>query len=210
VSVSSTWMPQVPTTLVTSCIESLNIIIYSLWLEFKRWSFKKENYLKNVMSNPSSIPNPPSLVEYKNYKFLIFDAPTEQNIDLYLQEFKRYKVRHIARACEPSYETNKLSKEGIEVHELSFPDGGTPNEQIIISWLNLCKVAFKKEEETVGVHCVAGLGRAPLLVAIALIEMGLDYEEAVDLIRQKRRGAINAKQLKFLKSYVPHKKCTII
>lgn len=34
------------------------------------------------------------------------------------------------------------------------------------------------------VHCVAGLGRAPVMVAIALIELGMKYEEAVETIRE--------------------------
>ncbi|VVC95219.1 unnamed protein product [Leptidea sinapis] len=55
----------------------------------------------------------------------------------------------------------------------------------------------------VAVHCVAGLGRAPVMVAIALIELGMKYEEAVETIRDQRRGAINAKQLSYLERYRP-------
>lgn len=45
---------------------------------------------------------------------------------------------------------------------------------------------------------MAGLGRAPVLVAIAMIEQGMEPLDAVQAIRAKRRGAINARQLHYL------------
>ncbi|KAL8220302.1 UNVERIFIED_CONTAM: Protein tyrosine phosphatase type IVA 2 [Gekko kuhli] len=45
--------------------------------------------------------------------------------------------------------------------------------------------------------------RAPVLVALALIECGMKYEDAVQFIRQKRRGAFNSKQLLYLEKYRP-------
>jgi protein tyrosine phosphatase type 4A len=56
----------------------------------------------------------------------------------------------------------------------------------------------------VSVHCVAGLGRAPVLVAIALIEFcGMEPVDAVVYIRERRRGAINLKQFQYLEAYKP-------
>jgi protein tyrosine phosphatase type 4A len=54
------------------------------------------------------------------------------------------------------------------------------------------------------VHCVAGLGRAPALVAIALIEL-LDMQplDAVEYIRRKRRGSFNKPQIAYLDTYKP-------
>ncbi len=54
--------------------------------------------------------------------------------------------------------------------------------------------------------------RAPVLVAIALIEYGLDPISAVTFIRERRRGAINAVQLNYLTDYKPirKKKCVIM
>jgi protein-tyrosine phosphatase len=57
-------------------------------------------------------------------------------------------------------------------------------------------------EKAIAVHCVAGLGRAPVLVAIALIEYAhYDPVEAVSFIRKIRRGSINEKQLQYLEQY---------
>ncbi len=50
---------------------------------------------------------------------------------------------------------------------------------------------MKENEPKIGVHCVAGLGRAPLLVALALIYKGCPKFDAIELIRKKRPGALN-------------------
>lgn len=151
----------------------------------------------------SALPNPPSVIEYKTWRFFLCDAPNDANLDIYLQEFVKNGVKRVIRACAPSYSTEKLAALGISVHELPFPDGGSPSAEIVEQWLALCKETFDKKEpqDSIGVHCVAGLGRAPVLVSIALLERGLNFEETVELIRAKRRGAINQKQLKFLREY---------
>jgi len=130
------------------------------------------------------------------------DAPNDANLDIYLQEFVHNNVKHVVRACSPSYSVEKLEQQGISVHEMPFADGGAPPKETVERWLHLCHNAFKKDTaDTIGVHCVAGLGRAPVLVSIALLERGLKFEDTVELIRAKRRGAINQKQLKFLREY---------
>lgn len=55
-----------------------------------------------------------------------------------------------------------------------------PNVKLVI----VSSRAQNKPEAAVAVHCVAGLGRAPVMVAIALIELGMKYEEAVETIRE--------------------------
>ena len=44
----------------------------------------------------------------------------------------------------------------------------------------------KSEPERIGVHCVAGLGRAPMMVALGLVAHGLEATEAIDLIKNNR------------------------
>lgn len=73
-------------------------------------------------------------------------------------------------------------------------------------WLSLVEKTKKEAENnptkpiTIAVHCVAGLGRAPVLVAIALIEMGMKPLDSIEHIRAKRRGAFNKPQIAYLVS----------
>lgn len=66
--------------------------------------------------------------------------------------------------------------------EMEYDDGGAPPPEIIHKWLDVVRTTFQHAPDssgpngsdgpTIAVHCVAGLGRAPVLVAIALIEYG--------------------------------------
>ena len=58
------------------------------------------------------------------------------------------------------------------------------------------------------VRCIAGLGRVPVLVTLAVTEGGLKYEDAVQFIRQKWLGAFNSKLLLYLEKYGPKMRCT--
>lgn len=107
----------------------------------------------------------------------------------------------LVRTCELTYSEAVLHTAGISTHEMAFPDGDPPPERILERWLHLVESA-RASEKTIAVHCVAGLGRAPVLVAIALIELAnFDVLDAVDYIRSQRKGAINRKQLQYLRAY---------
>ncbi|CAE7833146.1 unnamed protein product [Symbiodinium sp. KB8] len=132
------------------------------------------------------VANPSSLIEYHHLRFLIIDAPTDANISAYVDEVKRNNVVTVVRACEPTYDPAPFTAAGIAEVKASLAKGR------------------KDPKATIAVHCVAGLGRAPVLVAVALVEEGLQPLEAVELIRSKRRGAINQSQLKYLQhEYTP-------
>lgn len=89
------------------------------------------------------------------------------------------------RVCEPSYKIDELTAENIEVFDLGYDDGTFPPNKIVEEWFKVLRNQFTDNPECcVAVHCVAGLGRAPVMVALALIELGLKYEEAVELIRE--------------------------
>lgn len=161
----------------------------------------------------------PSVIEYDNMRFLITDRPTDANMPKYIEELKKHHVKDVVRVCEPTYDKEQLEKHDIHIKDLEFDDGSAPSKEICDNWFELLRSRFfdhdRDRDCCVAVHCVAGLGRAPVLVAIALMERGMKYEDAVASIRQKRRGAINARQLEYLQKYRPKqrlkmkKKCII-
>jgi protein tyrosine phosphatase type 4A len=145
----------------------------------------------------------PSLIEYKGAKFLITDAPTDNNLPAYIQEFKKHDVKTIVRTCDPSYSSATVAKEGINVIELPFPDGAGPPDNVVAQWLAIVRKTFKNNDNphAIAVHCVAGLGRAPVLVAIALIELGMPPLDSITYIRDRRAKALNVKQINYLENY---------
>lgn len=153
------------------------------------------------------------------------DAPRQNNLHLYIKVCRKHHVTDVVRVCEATYPASGLESAGISLHELPYPDGHSPPKEVLDTWLKLVDEKFVKSPPSlaadsvptshsgslaavsdcppcIAVHCVAGLGRAPVLVAIALIEFaGMNYSEAVTLIRKHRRGAINGAQLNWLERY---------
>lgn len=146
--------------------------------------------------------NVPSMVESADGKLrcLIMDCPRDDNLDSYIDWMKRMNVSDLVHTCEPVYDISRIEMVGISCHGLIFGDGQNPPDEVIDAWMDIITRAVKNKT-TVAVHCVAGLGRAPVLVAIALIERGMDQLEAISYVREKRKGAINKKQLSYLRSY---------
>ena len=154
-----------------------------------------------------TIGTKPTLLEVKSMKFLIMDAPRQGNLHLYIKEMRKHSVTDVVRVCEPTYQGAELQTAGIGVHGMEYADGHSPPTEVIDEWLRLVEKTFFSGSQDganscIAVHCVAGLGRAPVMVAIALIEFAnMDPVEAVSLIRRHRRGAINEKQLLYLEGY---------
>ena len=72
----------------------------------------------------------------------------------------------------------------LTTQDCPFDDGAAPPAEIIKRWLDVMDETFRDHPDgCVAVHCVAGLGRAPVLVAVALMEQGMKYTAAVELIR---------------------------
>lgn len=102
-------------------------------------------------------------------------------------------MKHVIRLChEETYKGSAFDGTGIQLHAWPFPDGDPPPAHIIDEWLRLVDTTMTPNKtpdakrSAIALHCVAGLGRSPVMAAIALIENGLAWQDAVDLIRSKR------------------------
>ncbi|AAZ13342.1 phosphatase of regenerating liver-type phosphatase, putative [Trypanosoma equiperdum] len=143
------------------------------------------------------------------FNFLILDAPSPSSLPAYLKALQRRQVRHLVRVCGPTYDATLVEKNGIEVHSWPFDDGAPPPRGVLESWFRLLDTEKAhldsgdiKQPATIAIHCVAGLGRAPILVAVALVEYGgLAPLDTITLIRERRRGAINQTQMHWLVKY---------
>ncbi|XP_008831289.1 protein tyrosine phosphatase type IVA 2-like isoform X1 [Nannospalax galili] len=147
---------------------------------------------------------PPVEICYENMCFLITHNPTNATLHKFTEELKHYAVTTLVRVCDATYDKSVVENLGIRVLDWQFKDGAPPPDEIVYDWLDLLKTKFREEPGCcVAVHCETGLGRAPVLVALALIECGMKNENAIQFIRQKRRGAFNTKQLLYLEQYRP-------
>ena len=113
-------------------------------------------------------------------------------------------MKLLVRTCEKTYDEHALLKHDIQFQEMECPDGQVPSKEIIKRWLQMCDAFFgpeeNQEEKRIAIHCVAGLGRAPFFVALALVHVGCSPENAIHLIRSKRPGSINLTQANFIMS----------
>lgn len=152
----------------------------------------------------------PTLITHAGRNYLIGDAPTNTNSHHYVDIFMKHNIKMVVRLCGSTYDEKVLRDCGIQIIDLIFDDGGPPPSNIIDKWLEIVE---NIGNQTLYIHCVAGLGRAPTLVAIALIEHGMEPFEAIQYIRHRRKGVFNSKQLTFIENYRKkknHRKCVIL
>ncbi|KAK8798822.1 hypothetical protein WA158_007906 [Blastocystis sp. Blastoise] len=165
---------------------------------------------------------PPTVISQSGMTFVITGMPREYELSEYIELYKKYNVTDVVRTCqECEYDEQSLSKNSIESHVLIFDDGAIPPKEIIIQFLELVNKRFfdknkSNQKGAIAVHCKAGLGRAPTLVTIALIEKGMTNVDAIEVIYiycfifTILPQAFNQKQLCSLYGYHKMSKCSIM
>ena len=86
----------------------------------------------------------------------------------------------------------EVRKRGLVWHHLPIADFSVPDDDFEKQWATHGKEirARLRAGEDIVVHCKGGLGRAGMIAARLLVELGMDPEHAVHAVRNARKGAI--------------------
>jgi protein tyrosine phosphatase type 4A len=149
----------------------------------------------------SSIDKSFTYIKHDVINLYISETPNDSSIDRFIIKLKNNNIKHVVRLCGQTYNQDRLIQSNINFYDWDFADGSVPSNELIQKWNQLLKL-----NESILVHCSAGLGRAPLLVTISLIEKNMGQIDAINFVREKRPGALNSKQIDWLIKYKPKKK----
>ena len=106
-----------------------------------------------------------SIIMTKNVEFILTDNPSHNMLEF--NNFCRLRsVNYIIRISKDKYNIDN----NIIVKDLFFNDGDYPPDSVINEFNNFieeCKNKFVRP--VIVIHCTAGLGRAPCLIALEMI-----------------------------------------
>ena len=112
----------------------------------------------------------------------------------------------IEKLCDKNFFVRKIYSHNLKWIHMPIVDLKSPDHKFMDKW-QTTKVLLKNdliEGKNIILHCMGGKGRTGTIAAILLIEFGEKYKEAIKIVREKRKGAIETKeQEEFIFSYRP-------
>ena len=100
----------------------------------------------------------------------------------------------------------QVQQHGIQWRHLPIQDYSPPDQRFEQQWLDTGAEVRQRlrQGERVLIHCKGGLGRAGMMAARLLVEMGEDPKSAIRRVRRERKGAIETpSQLTLVRSTLP-------
>ncbi len=145
----------------------------------------------------------------------ICSCPTNGNFHIYNDFMKQNKITDLFCFSDLSYDITKLDP-SVTHHLLPFHDGSNPPNDVLKKFDKEIDRLLNNNSKpiiecNIMLHCIAGLGRAPIVLAYLMVSrFNFEKEEAVSIIRFRRRGSINSAQLKWLLSLKPNPSCSVM
>lgn len=103
---------------------------------------------------------------------------------------------------------DEVLRRNMQWYHLPIVDGSIPDDQFEQRWLEAGEAlrSMVRQRLDVLVHCRGGLGRAGMIAARLLVELGMDPADAVANVRALRPGAIETTEQKdFILGLVRHR-----
>jgi protein tyrosine phosphatase type 4A len=140
------------------------------------------------------------IISSESFKYVVTPSPNPNSVEYYKDLFSTNGVTTVVRLCEEKkYDDSILKEHGISVIDVPIPDGSVPNDEAIKNWKNIIMAEMKKNNNAIAVHCMSGLGRAPLFVCVGLITLdNIEPLDAITKVRKEIPGALNSRQLDYV------------
>ena len=110
----------------------------------------------------------------------------------------------IEKLCDKKFFVRKIYSHNLKWIHMPIVDLKSPDHKFMDKW-QTTKVLLKNdliEGKNIFVHCMGGKGRSGTIAAILLVEFGEKHKEAIEIVREKRKGAIETKEQEdFILSY---------
>jgi protein tyrosine phosphatase type 4A len=151
-----------------------------------------------------------------NINFLVLEEPTNTNFNSYIEMLKKYNIKYLISTCpiDINDELNKKLNNIVNTIDIYVDDGKFPTNDILNNWKKFLSTILKIHilPQTIAIHCKSGLGRSPLMVTIALIELyKIKPYKAIDFVRKKNNKLLNTYQLnQIYEKYTNVTKCSCI
>lgn len=110
--------------------------------------------------------------------------PTDVDYLVYLK--KNHGISMAINLTESSWPEGWSTSTGIEQFNFPIVDMSIPSETDVVSILRLIQEA----DGPIMVHCAAGIGRTGTIIALYLVDNGMDPGEAIEHVRKRRKGSI--------------------
>jgi atypical dual specificity phosphatase len=102
-------------------------------------------------------------------------------------------VRLVVSLTEAPPDRDLMAKHNIESLHLPVPDFTAPRLDDLRRFIEHAKF-HRHEKHAIAVHCGAGIGRTGTLLAAYLVWRGLNAEDAIALVREKRPGSVETEE----------------
>lgn len=102
-------------------------------------------------------------------------------------------VRLVVSLTESPPDRDLMAKYSIESLHLPVPDFTPPSLETIRRFIEHAKF-HRHEKHAIAVHCGAGIGRTGTMLAAYLVWRGMEANEAIELVRQKRPGSVETEE----------------